>query len=171
MEFVRDIFHNEPLVTAGMAWLAAALMKFFIVWIWSKRIDWERLLGTGGMPSTHTTPVVGCVTSIGLNAGWDSPLFALGFVMVIIVAYDATGIRRHAGEQARAINSLLSDLSTAKMFKEKNPADFFKRWNIVELQTLLGHNPMEVLIGVILGILVALTVDANWELLPPLFNG
>jgi hypothetical protein len=133
-------------------------------------MDWERLLGAGGMPSTHTTPVVGCVASIGLVEGFHSSLFALGAALAVIVAYDATGIRRHAGEQARAINSLIKDLSSAAIFKE-TPKDLFKKWNLGELQTLLGHNPMEVAVGVILGIIVAIMVNFNWDNFPAVFHG
>jgi len=120
------------------------------------------MLGTGGMPSTHTTPVVACATSIGLVAGFNTPVFALAVVIAVIVSYDATGIRRHAGEQARAINSLINDLARVGPYKGQNIADFFKRWNLAELQTLLGHNPFEVFVGVLLGILTALIVHFRY---------
>lgn len=167
MEFFRDIFHNQPLVTAGISWIIAAFLKVVIVWITSGNLDWEQLLAPGGMPSTHTTPVVACTTSIGLVNGWDSSLFAIGVVLSIIVAYDATGIRRQAGQQAQAINSLLSDLIAGKIFKEKHPADFFKKWNLHELETLLGHNPMEVFTGVLLGIAIAFLIHFNYGFLFP----
>jgi acid phosphatase family membrane protein YuiD len=160
--FQTSIWRNEPLITAGIGWLLAAFLKFLIVAITSRRFDWERLLGTGGMPSTHTTPVVACTTSIGLVAGFDTAVFALATVITIIVSYDATGIRRHAGEQARAINSLINDLTKVGPYKGQNIADFFKRWNLTELQTLLGHNPFEVFIGVLLGIMTALVVHFNY---------
>jgi len=157
-DFFSSLFHNEPLIAAGISWVVAAFLKFLIVGIASRRFDWERLLGTGGMPSTHTTPVVACATSVGLVAGFDSPLFAIGVVLSVVVAYDAAGVRRHTGEQARAINNLIEDLTRVGPYKGQSMADFFKRWNIRELQTLVGHNPIEVFVGVILGILTALVV-------------
>jgi acid phosphatase family membrane protein YuiD len=167
-EFFQGAFwRNEPLITAGIGWLIAAFLKLIIVAVTSRRFDWERLLGTGGMPSTHTTPVVACTTSIGLVAGFDTSVFALATVITFIVAYDATGIRRHAGEQARAINSLINDLAKVGPYKGQNIADFFKRWNLTQLQTLLGHNPFEVVVGVLLGIMTALLVHFNYGHLFP----
>jgi acid phosphatase family membrane protein YuiD len=145
-------------MTAIIAWGLASFAKLVIMAIISHRIDWERLLGTGGMPSTHTTPVVACATSIGLVLGFDSPLFALATVFSVVVAYDATGIRRHAGEQAKAINSLVSDLFGGFINKDQKPADFFKRWNLPEMKTLLGHNPAEVAVGILLGMLTAIII-------------
>jgi len=157
-DFFSALFHNQPLVSAVIGWGLAALIKFLLVAITSRRYDWERLLGPGGMPSTHTTPVVACTTSIGLVAGFNSPVFALAGVITFVVAYDAAGIRRHAGEQARAITNLIRDLTKLGPYKDQTIADFFKRWNVKELETLLGHNPIEVFMGVILGIACALII-------------
>ena len=151
IDFFTAIFDNEPLVIAGISWCLAALLKFLLVAITSRKLDWERLLGTGGMPSTHTTPVI-----------------ALAFVFSIVVAYDAAGLRRHTGDQAKAINNLITDLTKHGPYKGQEIADFFKRWNLQELQTLVGHNPMEVLVGVILGIMTALVVHFEYgHLFPP----
>lgn len=158
MTFIHQMLMNEPLVTAVAAWFIAACLKFIIEIISARRIDWERLLGTGGMPSTHTTPVVACATSIGLVLGFDSAVFAVAAVLAVVVSYDAAGIRRHAGEQAKAINSLIHDLFSGEFVKGQKPADFFKRWNLAEMKTLLGHNPEEVVVGIALGITVALVV-------------
>jgi acid phosphatase family membrane protein YuiD len=152
------ILRNEPLIAAAVGWAIAAFLKLLIIAVTSRRFDWERFLGAGGMPSTHTTPVVACTTGIGLVAGFDSSIFALALVITVVVAYDAAGIRRHAGEQARAITSLINDLTGVAPFKGQSLADFFKRWKLAELQTLLGHNPLEVIVGVVLGILTALLV-------------
>ncbi len=162
MDFFNSLFRNEILITALIGWVIAAFLKVLVIAVTHRRIDWERLLGTGGMPSTHTTPVVAGTTSIGLVSGFDSALFALAVVITIVVAYDATGIRRHAGDQARAINLLIEDLTKGGMFKGQKPADFFKRWNLAELQTLLGHNPIEVFVGVLLGIATALVIHLNF---------
>jgi len=158
----HEFVHNEPLMTAGIAWVVAASLKFITELIRTRRIDWERLVGTGGMPSTHTTPVVACALSLGLVAGFDSPVFAIALILAIVVAYDASGIRRHAGEQAKAINSLIQDLFGGMFHKEYKPADFFKRWDLKEMQTLLGHEPIEVFAGVVVGIITALVVHFRY---------
>jgi acid phosphatase family membrane protein YuiD len=168
IDFITALFRNEPLVTAGISWCLAALLKFLLVAITSRKLDWERLLGTGGMPSTHTTPVIACTASIGLVVGFDSPLFAVAVAFSIVVAYDAAGVRRHTGQQAKAINNLITDLTKHGPYKGQELADFFKRWNLKELQTLVGHNPIEVFVGVILGILTALVVHIEYgHLFPP----
>lgn len=163
MNFFYEFFHNEILMTAVISWLIAAFLKVIILLIISGRFDWERLLGTGGMPSTHTTPVTACATSAGLVTGFDSPIFAVALILAVVVAYDAAGIRRHAGSQARAINNLITELTDGGLFKSKNPADFFTKWNMKELQTLLGHNPLEVFVGVIIGIMVAVIVHSRFS--------
>ena len=161
-DFFRELFQNEPLMTALVAWVLAAFLKLLIVAIQTGKLDWERILGTGGMPSTHTTPVVACAASIGITTGYDSPVFALAVVFCIVVGYDAAGIRRQAGTQAYAINSLITDLTQLEIFKGQKLESFFKRWNIVELKTLLGHNPIEVTVGVILGIIIAIVMHDNF---------
>ncbi len=154
-DFFIALINNQPLVSAFISWGVAALFKVLIEAVRSRRLDWERLLGPGGMPSTHTTPVVACATSIGLVVGFESPVFAIAVVITFVVAYDAAGIRRHAGEQARAINNLIQDLTKVGPYKDQNISDFFKRWNVGELETLLGHNPIEVFVGLLLGIVTA----------------
>lgn len=168
MNLFRELFVNEPLISALVGWALAAFLKFLIVVVTLRRVDWERLLGTGGMPSTHTTPVVACTTSIGLVMGFNSPIFALAVVLSIIVSYDAAGIRRHAGEQARAINSLISDIFEGGMFKGQKSSDFLNRWKLAELKTLLGHNPAEVVVGVALGIMTALMMHFQFGHLFPI---
>lgn len=158
MGVLNAFIHNEPAMVALISLVVAAFLKFLFILITQQRLDWERFFGTGGMPSTHTTPVIACATSIGIVAGFDSPVFAIAGVVAVVVAYDAAGLRRHAGEQARAMNSLIKDLTEGGLFKGMHPTDFFKRWNLAELETLLGHNPIEVWAGVLLGIAVAILV-------------
>lgn len=157
-DFFMALFRNECFVTAVLAWVVAAFAKVLIEAVKSKQWDWERLLGPGGMPSTHTTPVIAVSASIGLVTGFDTPLFAISSVFCFIVAYDAAGIRRHSGEQAKAINNLIEDMSKVKPYKGQDTKDFLKRWNLEELETLLGHNPFEVAVGVALGIATTLVM-------------
>jgi len=156
--FFLTLLSNEPLVTGIIAWGVAALLKVTIEAIKSRQWDWERVLGPGGMPSTHTTPIVACATSIGFVAGFETPIFALATVLCFVVAYDAAGIRRHAGDQAKAITNLINDLTKVKPYKGQNAPDFFKRWNLEELETLLGHNPLEVAVGIFLGIITSVVI-------------
>ncbi len=172
-DLVSQLLNNEPIVSALTAWALAALLKFLIVAIQSGKFDWERILGTGGMPSTHTTPIIACATSIGLVAGFQTPVFGLAAALCFVVAYDAAGIRRHAGAQAQAINNLIKDLTNLETFKGQKLESFFKRWNVAELKTLLGHNPIEVWVGIIIGILTALIIHNYFGHMfnPGIFSG
>jgi len=154
--FFHEIILNEPIITGIVAWAVAAFFKVIIEAFHTGKLDWERVLGTGGMPSTHTTPVVACATSIGFTSGFDSSIFALALVFSVVVGYDAAGIRRHAGDQANAINNLINELTQLETFKGQKLESFFKRWNMTELKTLLGHNPLEVAVGVFTGIVIGM---------------
>lgn len=172
-DLFSQFINNEPMMTALIAWALAALLKFLIVAIQTGKLDWERILGPGGMPSTHTTPVIACATSIGLVAGFHTPVFAFAAILCFVVSYDAAGIRRQAGAQAQAINNLIKDLTKLETFKGQNLESFFKRWNVAELKTLLGHNPIEVWVGILLGILSAVVVHNNFGHMfnPGIFSG
>ena len=93
----------------------------------SREVNWHLLLSAGGMPSSHAALVAGLSWAIGLEYGFDSPVFAIASVMAIIVIYDATGVRRAAGEHARVINRMIEDLTSGHPLKEE------------ELKELLGH--------------------------------
>jgi hypothetical protein len=128
-----------PLITL----LICQTLKFIIESIISKKIMWGRLFnGSGGMPSSHTSFSVSLTTMIGLNLGFDSPIFAVTLVFTLIVAYDAMGLRMESGKQAEAINKIFDEI-----FKDKG---------MTKLKEKLGHKPQEVLAGLILGILSAI---------------
>jgi len=101
------------------------------------------LLSVGGMPSSHSALVASTAHAIGLHLGFDSPLYALAVVIAVVVTYDATGIRREAGIHAEIINTMIKDLATGHPLKEE------------ELREILGHTPIQVLAGVLLGIMIA----------------
>ncbi len=101
------------------------------------------------MPSSHSTLMTAVTASIGLNAGWDSPIFALALAVTGIVVYDATGVRRQAGFHAERINVLVEEIFKAK----KWPGEGLKT-----LSEVIGHSPFEVLTGILLGIAIALIV-------------
>ncbi len=139
---------NQALFAGLLGALIAQLIKFFTLLIREKRIDVRTLVTTGGMPSSHTALVTGLTASVGLLEGFSSTLFDVSLVLAMVVMYDAAGVRRAAGKQARIINQIIFDLQHSLSFKESH------------LKELLGHTPLEVIGGAILGILVALGLNA-----------
>lgn len=139
------IFGNKILDVVFVAWFIAQFYKVFSSIIVEKKFNVKRLWETGGMPSSHSSTVSALATAIGISQGPASPLFAISVVFAIIVMHDAAGIRRAAGKQAGVLNNLRRSLS--KLFDEK--------LGEVQLKELLGHSPVEVLAGAILGVAVA----------------
>lgn len=146
---MAELLANEPLWIALAATLAAQIVKILIVAATERRFAPERLLETGGMPSSHSAAVTALAISIGIEYGWSSPLFAIAAVTGGIVMYDATGIRRAAGMQAKLINDLVDEL--AHLFDEG--------FQPQALKTLLGHTYPQVLIGGSLGALTAVVLS------------
>ncbi|NMC33006.1 MAG: divergent PAP2 family protein [Veillonellaceae bacterium] len=128
-------------MSAIAAWAAAQLTKILRDML-RGNFRWERLTGAGGMPSSHSAMVVATTFAAGLTAGFDSPFFAIAFVMSGIVMYDAAGVRRHAGRHARALNRIIQELKGEHPLKN------------IRLKELIGHSPMEVLAGAIQGLVV-----------------
>ncbi|MDM7658248.1 divergent PAP2 family protein [Lactococcus lactis] len=147
MNFFNQIFHNQILMTAIVSWALAQLIKIIIELIRTHRINWQLIFATGGMPSSHSSLVVALATATGLRQGFDSLLFAIATVLAFVVLYDAQGIRRQAGNQARIINRMLQNVENAGIKVDKN------------LKELLGHTPIQVMGGTILGIIVALVMN------------
>ena len=144
MTFFTDLFANRVLVSAFTAWVIAQLIKVPLEYALHRKLDWSLLLSTGGMPSSHSALVTGASISIGLQEGFRSPLFALSWVVALIVIYDAIGIRRQAGDHARVLNLMIDELFTGHALAEK------------ELKEVLGHTPREVIGGIALGVAVPL---------------
>lgn len=147
MNFFSQILHNQILLTAIVSWALAQLIKIGIELIRTHRINWQLIFATGGMPSSHSSLVVALATATGLRQGFDSPLFAIATVLAFVVLYDAQGIRRQARNQARIINRMLQNVENAGIKVDKN------------LKELLGHTPIQVVGGTILGIIVALIMN------------
>lgn len=139
------IFGNSILDVVFVAWFIAQFYKVIVSIIIDKKISIERFWETGGMPSSHSSTVSALATSIGIVYGMASPLFAVSVVFAIIVLHDAAGIRRAAGKQASVLNRLGASLS--KLVDE--------RFSEEQLKELLGHTPVEVFIGTVLGVAVA----------------
>ncbi|QRN80305.1 MAG: divergent PAP2 family protein [Nocardiopsis sp. BM-2018] len=141
-------FENLPLVAAITATALAQVLKVILVLLTERRWAFDRMLETGGMPSSHSATVTALAVTVGLVEGFGSTLFALSVVFAGIVMYDATGIRRAAGMHAQLINDLVQEL--AHLFDEG--------FQPTALKTLLGHTYPQVLVGSILGGLTGLVV-------------
>ncbi len=137
----QAILHNTPLWAAIIAWAAAQGIKIILALIVDKKFDASRIVGTGGMPSSHSSFTMALSFSIGKYYGFDSPLFAIALIFSFVTMYDAQGIRRAAGKQAEILNMLI--------LEHKIP-------NVGELKELLGHTPLEVAAGALLGIVIGL---------------
>ena len=142
---LKDLFSNYILLAAVAAWLIAQICKFLIVLLATRKVRAERLFGAGGMPSAHTAMVCSMTIAAARAVGVASPVFAICFIMACIVMYDAMGVRRQAGKHAEAINKIVRE--------EENEEQFDL------LKEKLGHTPLEVLGGALLGILVSMTVE------------
>jgi len=148
MPNVAGIESNTVLWVAIFAWCAASFLKMVVMFFKTRQLRFSLLVSSGGMPSAHSAFVAAMATSVGVYEGFDSPIFALAAVVSIIVMYDASGVRRAAGRQAKVINRM-----TEKMVENfKEFADTFDK----RLKEVLGHSPLEVLAGCLLGVGMAL---------------
>ncbi|NLB90333.1 MAG: divergent PAP2 family protein [Clostridiales bacterium] len=123
----------------------AQMLKVLIYWAIERKFNWRRFFGSGGMPSSHTALVVTVAVMIGSTEGFHTSQFAIAFTLMIIVMYDAAGVRRETGTQAKVINRIIRNI-----FIDGNPV------SDDELKELVGHTPLEVFAGVIVGLLVSL---------------
>lgn len=135
---MTQILQNQILITGILAWAIAQILKFIINALSYKKLSFSILLGSGGMPSSHTSIVVAMATKVGIVEGFDSTFFSIAAIFCLVVMYDAVGVRQQAGKHAQIINYLT------------------KNWqNVPKLKELIGHRPIEVFFGVILGVTVA----------------
>ena len=146
MSFFTELAANRILLSAVLAWTIAQVVKIPLNYLVRREWDWTLLISAGGMPSSHSALVTGVSFGIGLEAGFNSPLFAIAGVVAMVVIYDATGVRRHAGDHARVLNLMIDELLTGHPLAER------------ELKEVLGHTPREVLGGVALGIVTAVVM-------------
>jgi len=144
---LTQIKSNYILMASCLSWASAQIIKTFIDFFVTKKFSSERLVGAGGMPSAHSAFVSALTVSTGRLCGLSSPEFAITFSLACVVVYDAMGVRRAAGEQAKVINILADEL-----FKIIRPEDKI----VKQLKELLGHTPLEVLAGIILGTTIAM---------------
>ncbi len=146
MIFFKDLFANELFVSAATGWLLAQILKTIIHTFVTKDFSIERMYGSGGMPSSHSSTVTALATSSYLLHGAASSEFAISVILAIIVMYDARGVRRETGIQAKVLNELIELL--ADVHNEIMPLD-------QKLKEFVGHTPLQVLAGAILGFCIA----------------
>lgn len=142
------ILTNPVLLIPAFSWMIAQVLKSIINAIVNKRFSFSRLIGDGGMPSGHSATVTSLAVMCGLTAGFDSVSFAIAFILAIIVMHDATGVRAEAGKQAESIISIAEVLND--YFTEHD-----SRIKTDKLKVLVGHTPLQVLCGALLGAAVA----------------
>lgn len=148
MSILSQLTSNNVLNIGMLSWFMAQLLKTLLHWFMSKELEMERMVGAGGMPSAHSSTVCSITVAVARVEGFDSTLFALAFALAAIVMYDAMGVRRAAGEHAKIINLIVNrDFTDIK--------DYFAKGK-EQLKEFLGHTPIEVLGGAILGITIAL---------------
>lgn len=149
MEVLGAILENRILIVSLSCWFVAQVVKTIIYAIVNKTIRIERMIGDGGMPSCHSATVCGLVTATGIIEGVSSPLFAISFILAVIVMHDAMGVRLETGKQAKIINDILQEFRDRGMaLKAMSPEE--------RLKEFVGHTGIQVFVGAIIGIIVAL---------------
>ncbi len=172
---IIQVLCSNPLVNiCAVAWFAAQVIKTLLHWVSHGNLKLERMTGSGGMPSSHSALVVSLTIGMARVVGFASPLFALTIAFAAVVMYDAMGVRRAAGEQAKTINWMLGsykdfwdvlkdhplldfeDDEDIESEQEEDEQDTLVRQSRKALKEYLGHTPLEVIAGALLGILIAM---------------
>ncbi len=145
MNILTKIFSNNIINLAIISWFIAQAIKVIIVLLQQKKWDFRRFTESGGMPSSHSSSVCSVATYVFLLEGFKSTYFGITFVFALVVLYDAAGVRRAAGEQAKILNRIVRD------WNNTSPKKLQK-----ELKEFLGHTKTEVFVGMLLGIFVTI---------------
>jgi acid phosphatase family membrane protein YuiD len=143
---VDDLLANRVLVVSVLAWVLAQSLKVLIYVSHERRVNLRYLASSGGMPSSHSSLVTALATGVALTEGARTPLFAVAALFAAVVMYDAAGVRQSVSIQARILNRMLDEIFVEHAFNEKR------------LRELIGHTPVEVFAGAVLGFVVAVVV-------------
>jgi hypothetical protein len=143
MNYLARVFQNQIFLAGFIAWMTAQILKIATHYIQHRELDLTRIVGSGGMPSSHSSLVMGISTGIGIKYGWGSDIYVLALVFSVIVMYDASGVRRSVGKQAIILNRIIKNLYQHKKIQE------------AKLKEFVGHTPKEVFAGALLGIITA----------------
>jgi uncharacterized protein len=141
-----SLFDNRILIASSLAWIVAQVSKTIYELIRQRELRLSRLVSSGGMPSSHSALVTGLATATGRVMGLSSATFAITVVLASIVMYDAAGVRRAVSIQARILNQMIDEAFQGHPFAEKR------------LRELIGHTPIQVFVGGLLGIGIALLI-------------
>ena len=147
---LEQVLQNKVLIAVLVGWLVAQALKIPTEYLRSRRWMWAMFFAAGGMPSSHSALMVAGTLAIGLYHGFDNPLFGIAIAVTMIITHDAAGVRRQAGKHAERINVLFEELLKGHMLNEK------------ELKEVIGHTPLEVIGGIILGFAVAIIQWRVW---------
>ena len=140
---MNELLANRVAQATFFAWTTAQILKVVIELIWRRKLDLRLLTSAGGMPSSHSANVCALATAVGMHDGVSSSLFAITLVLAVVEMYDAAGVRRDAGVQARILNQIIDELFQGHPISE------------TRLRELIGHTPIQVVVGAALGILLA----------------
>lgn len=144
LNILKDFFGNYMLVSAIIGWLCAQIIKIFTGWFSHKKLSIKMLFANGGMPSSHSSTVIALTTACAIQEGICTPYFAICGILSVIVMNDAFGVRYETGEQSKIINKIVHELFSGSP----------EEWD-TGLKELVGHTPFQVLMGALLGVLVA----------------
>ena len=142
-----SLFQNRMLLSSLYSCAAAQILKTIIYWITNKKLDLHRIVGDGGMPSGHSATVTALATTAAIEYGLDSPVFAIAAILAIVVMHDAMGVRLEAGKHAKIINEM-------NEFMHRMVNDDIKVKT--KLKEFVGHTPLQVFFGAILGLVMAI---------------
>lgn len=155
MSIIRDLFGNYVLISAVLGWFLAQFLKIVTGLFSERKLDFRKMFSNGGMPSSHSATVLALCTACAIQEGIATPYFAISAVVAVIVMNDAIGVRYETGEQAKIINRITKELFSGKS-EEFNTG----------LKELVGHTPFQVLMGAILGVIVAIVYALILGILP-----
>ena len=153
MEFLQDLFSNYILLVPIVSWFSCQLIKVIIHLIIEHRFSLERMFGDGGMPSGHSATVFSLAVATGWSYGFDSAIFAIAAVLAVVVMHDAMGVRREAGKHAESIKEIAELIN--EFFNEKDV-----KIRTEKIKKLVGHTPLQVFVGALVGLAVATAVCA-----------
>lgn len=142
MNDLQKIITNKYIYIPLIVWFCIQTFKVIYDLVTTKKLNFKRIMGAGGMPSSHSAVVTCLATMIGKNVGFDTPIFAMSLIFAMVVMYDAAGVRRAAGKQASLLNKIIETPGLSGVQVQE------------KLVEVLGHTPLQVIVGAIIGIMV-----------------
>ena len=146
MNEIQQIVTNKFIYVPLLVWFCIQTFKVIYDLVTTKKFNFKRIMGAGGMPSSHSAVATTVATMIGKYEGFDSTIFALSLIFAMVVMYDAAGVRRAAGKQARLLNKIVETPGLSNVQVQE------------KLVEVLGHTPLQVIVGALIGIVVGFIV-------------